>query len=117
MIDCCLQEQEFSSKQAQSLDQELKRILDEQKEERKLLELRFLDAQQDLKRSEFICECVCGRSSLVGLMIRSLNRPHQRDVGDGTEAETRETPAAKATSQGGLPHAETPDARQTPKGM
>ena len=46
-----LQEQEFTSKQAQSLDQELKRILDEQKEERKLLELRFLDAQQDLKRS------------------------------------------------------------------
>lgn len=32
----------------------MKRILDEQKEERKLLELRFLDAQQDLKRSEFI---------------------------------------------------------------
>ena len=47
------QEQEFTSKQAQSMDQELKRILDEQKEERKLLELRFLDAQQDLKRSKF----------------------------------------------------------------
>lgn len=49
-----LQEQEFTAKQAQSMDQELKRILDEQKEERKLLELRFLDAQQDLKRSKFI---------------------------------------------------------------
>ena len=36
------------------MDQELKRILDEQKEERKLLELRFLDAQQDLKRSEYM---------------------------------------------------------------
>lgn len=54
-----LQEQEFTSKQAQSLDQELKRILDEQKEERKLLELRFLDAQQDLKRSKFIHSCLC----------------------------------------------------------
>lgn len=66
----CLQEQEFTSKQAQSLDQELKRILDEQKEERKLLELRFLDAQQDLKRSEFIHERLCGgHSSPMELMI------------------------------------------------
>ena len=64
-----LQEQEFTSKQAQSLDQELKRILDEQKEERKLLELRFLDAQQDLKRSEFIYIICVGHGVLVGLMI------------------------------------------------
>ena len=47
-----IKEQEFVSKQAQSMDSELKRCLDEQKEERKLLELRFLDGQQDLKRSE-----------------------------------------------------------------
>ena len=40
------------AKQAQSMDNELKRSLDEQKEERKLLELRFLDGQQDSKRSE-----------------------------------------------------------------
>lgn len=38
-------------------------------------------------------------------------------MGDGAKTETRETPAAKATSQGGLPYAETPNARQTPKGM
>ena len=36
------------------MDEELKRILDEQKDERKMLEMRFLDAQQDLKRSELI---------------------------------------------------------------
>ena len=47
------------SKQAQSMDSELKKCLDEQKEERKLLELRFLDGQQDLRRSELdhlICQ-------------------------------------------------------------
>lgn len=54
-----IKEQEFMSKQAQSMDNELKKCLDEQKEERKLLELRFLDGQQDLNRSELdylICQ-------------------------------------------------------------
>ena len=54
-IECTFtlcQEQDYASRQAKSMDEELKRILDEQKDERKMLEMRFLDAQQDLKRSE-----------------------------------------------------------------
>lgn len=47
-----IQDKEFSGKQAGELEVELKRILDEQKDERKTLEMRFLDARQDLRRSE-----------------------------------------------------------------
>lgn len=38
---------------------ELKKILDEQKDERKTLEMRFLDARQDLRRSELINLSCC----------------------------------------------------------
>ena len=47
-----LQEREFEAQMAKETESELKRILDEQKDERKNLELGFLDARQDLKRSE-----------------------------------------------------------------
>ena len=45
-------EREFMERQAHDYETELKRILDEQKEDRKGLEMRFLDAKQDLARSE-----------------------------------------------------------------
>ncbi|XP_064382334.1 serine/threonine-protein kinase 10-like isoform X2 [Halichondria panicea] len=44
-------DQDFSGKQAREMEIELKKILDEQKDERKTLEMRFLDARQDLRRS------------------------------------------------------------------
>ena len=37
-------------------------------------------------------------------------------MGDGAEAEAGEAPAAQAGAQGGLPHAEAPDALSPPKG-
>ncbi len=49
-----MQDEDFSGKKAREMEMELKKILDEQKDERKTLEMRFLDARQDLRRSELI---------------------------------------------------------------
>lgn len=47
-----LQEEAFSTKQVDDQESEVKQILGDQKEERKTLELNFLDARHDLRRSE-----------------------------------------------------------------
>ena len=38
-------------------------------------------------------------------------------MGDGTETETGQAPAAEAGAEGGLPHAETPNAQPPPEGQ
>ncbi len=43
----------FSGKQAENMESEVKAILSEQKDERKTLELSFLDSRQDLRRSKY----------------------------------------------------------------
>lgn len=48
-----VQEVAFYRKQSDDLENEVKQILKEQKNERKTLELSFLDAKHDLRRSEF----------------------------------------------------------------
>ena len=47
-----LQDEAFNRKQTDELETEIKHILTDQKEEKKMLELNFLDAKQDLERSE-----------------------------------------------------------------
>ena len=46
------------NRQADELENELKRLLDQQKHEMKTLEMGFLDARQDLKRSTSTIESV-----------------------------------------------------------
>ena len=49
---CCLvQEREFAVQQANSYEAELNRVLEKQKADMKALEVRFMDAKQDLQRS------------------------------------------------------------------
>ena len=49
---CCLvQEREFAVQQANSYEAELNRVLEKQKANMKALEVRFMDAKQDLQRS------------------------------------------------------------------
>ena len=50
---CIIQEAAFFRKQSNDLENEVKQILKDQKNERKTLELSFLDAKHDLRRSEF----------------------------------------------------------------
>jgi len=40
------------TQQSEQLEMELQRLLEQQKDEMKTLELQFLDARQDLQRSE-----------------------------------------------------------------
>ena len=47
-------EESFAGKQAKDKESEVRLILKEQKEDRKALELGFLDVKQDLSRSECV---------------------------------------------------------------
>ena len=56
----------------------------------------------------------CVFSTLFSLCVSRL---YQWSVGDGTETETRQTPAAETGAEGSLPHAETPNAQPPPEGQ
>lgn len=128
-----IQETAFSTQQVQNLEGEVKSILSEQKNERKLLELSFLDARQDLRRSE----CLVGGGGLGRegreeggewreegwrgesvhvILLLVYYRSHQYAVGDGAETETRSPSASQAAVTGGIPYAEAPDAFPPPNG-
>lgn len=111
------QDQEFSAKQAAEMEVELKRILDEQKDERKTLEMRFLDARQDLRRSKwwFFYMSVPIFHSCIAFSKLCI-RSHQFSMGNGTETETRQASATQTTSQRSFSHAETSNAHPTSKG-
>ena len=49
----CVQEREYSQRLAANYERELNQVLERQKAEMKAKELLFMDARQDLERSEY----------------------------------------------------------------
>ena len=84
----CVQETAFFRKQGEDLENEVKQVLKEQKDERKALELSFLDAKHDLRRSECVAVsydvlcvsgcCVADNTSLLWEMEQRQKQDHHQ---------------------------------------